>query len=72
MLYGGGFQADADCGEQRLALAALDAIDAHLDEFMRLQSAVDLGKDCVAEAFLADAGDGMKDVGEGAKRPAQG
>ena len=63
MLNGGGFQAVADCGEQRLALVALDAIDAHLDEFMRLQSAVDLGKDCVAEAFLADAGNRVQAVG---------
>jgi hypothetical protein len=65
MLYRGGFEPRADFGEQGLALGALGAIDAHLDQFMGLEAAVDLGEDGVAEALLADADDGVKAMGAG-------
>jgi hypothetical protein len=66
------FKAGADFSEQGLAISALDAIDAHLDQLVRLEAAVDFGKDRFAEAVLADAGDGMQVVGAGAQRPAVG
>lgn len=72
MLNRRGVQPGADFAEQGLALGALDVINAHLDQFVRLEAAVDLGEDGLAEAFLADAGDGMQAVGAGAQRSAQG
>ncbi len=72
MLNGGGVQPGTDIGEQSLAFFSLDTIDAYLDQFVRLQAAVNLSKDAFAEAVLADAGDGMQAVGAGAQRPAQG
>jgi hypothetical protein len=57
MLHGDGLEPGADFREQRIAIIALDAIDAHLDQLVRLQAAVDLGQDGFAEAVLADAGD---------------
>ncbi len=65
MLHGRRFQPGADFGEQGLALGPLGAINAHLDEFMGLEAAVDLGEDGCAETVLADAGDGMQAVGAG-------
>ena len=65
-------QAGADFGEQGPALVALDAVDAHLDQLVRLEAAVDLGEDGVAEAILADAGNGVQAMGAGAQRPALG
>lgn len=65
MLNGRGIQAGADFSEQRVAFVALDAVYAHLDQFVRMQAAVDLGEDGIAEALLADADDGMQAVGVG-------
>jgi hypothetical protein len=61
----GRLQAGADIGEQGLAIVALGAIDAHLDQFVGLQAAVDLGQHGFAEAVLADAGDGIAGCGRG-------
>jgi len=72
MLYWGGLQPGADFGEQGFALGALGTIDAHLDQFVGLEAAVDLGEDRRAEAVLADAGDGVKAVGSGAQGAASG
>ncbi len=72
MLNRRGIQAGTDLGEQPRPVVAFDAVDTHLDQFMCLQAAVDLGEDGIAEAVLADAGDGVQAVGAGAQRPAQG
>lgn len=72
MLDRRGVQPGADLAEQGLALDAFDAIGAHLDQLVCLEAAVDFGEDGLAEAILADAGDGMQAVGAGAQRPAQG
>jgi len=72
MLNRRGLQPGADFAEQGFALDAFDAIHAHLDQFVRLEAAVDLGQNGLAEAVLADAGDGMQAVGAGAQRPTQG
>lgn len=72
VLYGGGLQPRTDFGEEGRAFPACDAVDAHLDQFMGLQTAVDFGKYAVAQAMLADADDRTEAMGAGAKRPAQG
>ena len=72
MLDRGGVEARADFAEQGLAAVSFDAVDAHLDQFMRLEAAFDFGKDGVAETVLADAGDGAQTVGAGAQCPALG
>lgn len=72
MLYWSGIQAGADLGMQGLALIALHAIETHLDQFVSLQAAIDLGDDTLAEAILADADYGMQAMGACAKRPALG
>ena len=72
MLHRGGLQAGAQIGEEGLAIVAFGAIDAHLDQFVGLQAAVDLGQHGFAEAVLADAGDRIEGMGAGAQGAALG
>lgn len=72
MLHGSGLQAGADFGQQRLARFAFGTINTHLDQFVRLEAAVDLGEDGVTQAVLADAGDGVQGMSAGAQDAAPG
>jgi len=72
MLYRRRFEVVADLGKQRLPVVAFDAIDAHLDQIVSLEASVDLGENGLAEAVLADAGDGIQIVGAGTQSPAFG
>ncbi len=72
MLNGCCVQPGADFSEHCVALFMLNIVYAHLDQFVRMQAAVDLGKDVFAETLLTDAGDRMKVMGTGAEHAAQG
>jgi len=67
-----GAQVGADLAEQDLSIPALDTVDAHLDQLVRLEAALDLGENGFAQPFLADAGDGTQAVGAGAQGAALG
>jgi hypothetical protein len=58
MLHGFGLQFGRRFGPSGRARLAIFAIDAHLDQFVRLQATVDLFRTASREAVLADAGDG--------------
>ena len=72
MLYRGSVEPQADLGEQCFAFVPLGAVDAYIDQLMGLEAAVDFGENGLAEALLADAGDGMQVVGAGAQGTALG
>ncbi len=61
-----------DLCQQGFALIAFTIENTNLDEFMGLQGAVDFLQYRSAQAFLADADNGIEGVGTRAQRAAQG
>jgi hypothetical protein len=55
-------QAVADLRQRRVARFAFHGANAHLDEFVRRQRAVDFRHDCIGKAFLADVNDRIERV----------
>ncbi len=72
MLHGRRFQACANISQERIACVTFGAINAHLDEFMRVEAAIDLGQHGFRQPLLADADDGMQAMRTGAQVAALG
>jgi hypothetical protein len=73
LLHRMGFELLADRLQPRVARVAVVGRGAHLDQLVRLQRAVDLGKDLVRQAILvADDDDRRKLVRLGAQLAAAG
>lgn len=66
-LNGRGIEPVADVGEQRLAFFALYLLEAHLDEFVRLQRTLQFGENIGGEAVIGDGDDGAQGMGAGAQ-----
>jgi len=57
----------ADFRQHCIPVFPLDVVELDLDEFMRLEAAVDFLQDRCREAFAGDADDGIKMVSGGAQ-----
>lgn len=72
VLYGRGVERLAQFSEQRLALCAFRALDAYLDEFVRLERAFQFGEDAGGEAVARNGDDGVQGMGASAQGAALG
>jgi hypothetical protein len=67
VLHRGGVQPFAERDEETLALVPIVGMDANLDQFVRLESDVDLVEDRGRDPGVADRDDRMERVGERAE-----
>ena len=72
MCWTGAASSAAQLLHEGVALLALGALDLDLDEFVRLQRALDFGNDGRSEAVVADRDDGVEVMGAGAQVAALG
>ena len=70
MLNRGGIQIFADPFQNVLAHGMVIAHDAHFDEFVGAQAAVDFTGDCRCQAAAADQNGGIERMGAGFERAA--
>jgi len=66
VLDGRGIELVADVFAQRRALFALRPLNAHLDEFVRLERTLQFGENAGSEAVTGNGDDGMQGMSAGA------